>query len=158
MEKSITITYNIVNPGEMGSAVTKAVIGEIRRIHDAVNVPLDGVVINCHQTGKKPDAMPSFDELTSLQSELQIGEVAINKSLLNRESCTSQEILKKLRRLHDEFGDQISELEDDYQTATSALESIYAQMEMQLDALEDAIGGDEKGHCPLWGNDQSRLR
>lgn len=142
MEKSITITYNIVDPGKRGSMVAKAVIDEIKRIHDAVNAPIDGVVINCRQSGKKPDAMPTFDELMSLQNELQIGEVTINKSFTNKESRTPQEIMEKLRGLHDELGDQISEIDDDPQTATSALESIYAQMETQIDALEDAIGGE----------------
>ena len=58
------------------------------------------------------------------------------------ETRTPQEILDELRRLHDEFGDQISEFEEDPKTASSALESIYAEMEIQLDALEDALGGE----------------
>ena len=80
MEKSVKITYSIVNPGKKGSAVAKTVIDEIRRILDAVNTPLDGVVINCRQTGKKPVDMPMFDELMSIQDDLQIGEIRINRS------------------------------------------------------------------------------
>lgn len=139
MEKSITITYDIVNPGKRGSAVAKAVSDEIKRIHDAVNAPLDGVVINCRQSGKKPADMSMFDELMSIQDDLQIGEITINKSFSNKESRAPQEILEKLRELHDELGDQISEIDDDPQSATSELESIYAQMETQLDVLEDVL-------------------
>ena len=140
MKKSVTITYNIVNPGKKGSMVEKAVIDEIKCIRDAVKTPIAGVVINCRQSGKKSAVMPMFDELMSVQDDLQIGEISINRSFSNKESHAPQEILEKLRELHDELGDQISEIDDDHQTATSALESIYAQMETQLDALDDALG------------------
>ena len=158
MEKTVKITYNIVNPGKKGSAVEKAVVDEIKCIRDAVKTPITGVVINCRQSGKKPAIMPMFDDVVSLQNELQIGEVTVNKSFSNKESHAPQEILERMRELHDELGDQISEIDDDPQTATSALESIYAQMEMQLDALEDALGDDDKGQRPLLSNDQPRLR
>ena len=48
-------------------------------------------------------------------------------------------ILKRLRDLHDQLGDQISEIDDDPETASSALEDIHAEMETQLDALESVF-------------------
>ncbi|MDO5319847.1 MAG: hypothetical protein Q4G65_14565 [bacterium] len=154
MEKSVTITYNIVNPGKRGSAVEEAVLDEVKRICDAVKAPIAGVVVNCRQTGKKPVAMPTFDELMKLQYDLQIGEITINKSYSNIESPTPHEILEELRRLHDEFGDQISEIgDDDSEDVEIALQNIYVEMETQLDALEDALGGDENGQCLLLSNE-----
>ena len=48
-------------------------------------------------------------------------------------------ILKRLRDLHDQLGDQIGEIEDDPEDAASGLEIIYTEMETQLDALEEAF-------------------
>jgi len=48
-------------------------------------------------------------------------------------------ILKRLRDLHDQLGDQISAIDDDPETASSALEDIHAKIETQLDALEEAL-------------------
>lgn len=137
MEKSLVITYNIADPGKNGSAVVKAVSEEIRRIHDAVKGPISAVVINCLQTGSKSSAVPTFEELMQLQSPLQIGEITVNKNYSNTESRSPQEILEELRRLHDEFGNQINSIEDD---AGGALQNIHEEMETQLDVLEDALG------------------
>lgn len=52
-------------------------------------------------------------------------------------------ILKRLRELHDELGDQIGEIEDDPEDAASGLENIYTEMETQLDALESVLEEDE---------------
>ena len=60
----------------------------------------------------------------------------------NADDCNSNDpraILKRLRELHDELGDQIGEIEDDPEDAASGLEDIYAEMETQLDALEEAL-------------------
>ena len=137
MEKSVRIIYDIVNPGKKGSAVEKTVIGEIKCIRDAVKTPIAGVVINCRQSGKKPAIMPMFEHVVSLQDDLQVAGITVNKSYSNKESRTPQEILEKLRDLHEELGDQISEIEEN---ADSALQDIYDEMETQIDALEDAIG------------------
>jgi len=136
MEKSIGITYDITNPGKKGTAVVKAISEEIKRIHDAVG-HIDKVVVNCRQTGKTLSAMPEFDEVTALQVSLGIGEVTINKKYSNDESRTPREILEDLRRLHDELGDQISEIEDSSEDAGDALQSIYDEFESRLDELED---------------------
>ena len=141
MEKSVAITYNIVNPGKEGSALAKTITEELKRIHDAIG-PISGVVVNCRQSGKKREALPTFEELMDLQLPLQIGEVTVNKNYSNKKSPSPRRILDGLRRLHDEFGDQIGEFEEDPKTASSALESIYAEMEVQLDALGDALDGE----------------
>lgn len=47
--------------------------------------------------------------------------------------------LEELRRLHDELGDQINEIYDDSEDASSALADIHAEMETQLDALAESI-------------------
>lgn len=140
MEKSITIIYDIVNPGKSGTAVEKSIIDELKRINDTLETPIDGVVINCRQSGKKSVVMPTFDRVLKLQNDLQIGEISINKSYSNEESRTAREILEELRRLHDEFGALIDENEEESEDDGSALQNIYAEMEEQLDALEDAIG------------------
>ena len=60
----------------------------------------------------------------------------------NADDCNSNDpraILKRLRELHDQLGDQISEIEDDPEDAASGLENIYTEMETQLDALEEAL-------------------
>lgn len=141
MKNAVTITYDILNPGKRGSAVAKTIAEEVKRIHDAIG-PISGVVVNCRQSGKKREALPTFEELMDLQLPLQIGEVTVNKNYSNKKSLSPRRILDGLRRLHDEFGDQISEFEEDPKTASSALESIYAEMEIQLDALEDALDGE----------------
>lgn len=140
MGKSVTITYDIVNPEKRDSTVAKTVTDEIKRICDTVKSPIDAVVINCRQADKKIAEMPTFDELMKLQNDLHIGEITVNKSYSNTESRSPQEILDELRRLHDEFGDQIGEIEEDPEGVVSALQSIYAEMEIQLDALDDALG------------------
>ena len=38
-----------------------------------------------------------------------------------------------------ELGDKINEIEDDFEDTSSALENIHAEMETQLDALEEAL-------------------
>ena len=48
-------------------------------------------------------------------------------------------ILKRLRELHDQLGDKINEIEDDFEDTSSALENIHAEMESQLDALESVF-------------------
>ena len=141
MEKSVAITYNIVNPGKEGSALAKTITEELKRIHDAIG-PVSGVVVNCSQSGKKSGALPTFEELMDLQLPLQIGEISVNTNYSNKKLPSPRKILDELRRLHDEFGDQISEFEEDPKTASSAFESIYAEMEIQLDALEDALDGE----------------
>ncbi len=67
---------------------------------------------------------------------------ADDKKSSNGGNRTPEGIVDELRRLHDELGDQISELEEDPETTTSALQCIYAEMEIQLDALEDALGAE----------------
>ena len=60
----------------------------------------------------------------------------------NADDCNSNDpraILKRLRDLHDQLGDQIGEIEDDPEDAASGLENIYTEMETQLDALEEAL-------------------
>ena len=60
----------------------------------------------------------------------------------NADDCNSNDpgaILKRLRGLHDQLGDQIGEIEDDPEDAASGLEDIYAEMETQLDALESVL-------------------
>ena len=60
----------------------------------------------------------------------------------NDDDCKSNDpraILKRLRELHDQLGDQIGEIEDDPEDAASGLENIYTEMETQLDALEEAL-------------------
>ena len=60
----------------------------------------------------------------------------------NADDCNSNDpraILKRLRELHDELGDQLGEIEDDPEDAASGLEDIYTEMETQLDALEEAL-------------------
>ena len=47
--------------------------------------------------------------------------------------------MEELRRLHDQLGDKINEIEDDFEYTSSALEDIHAEMETQLDALEEAF-------------------
>ena len=145
MEKSITIIYDIVNPGKSGTAVEKSIIDELKRINGAVETPINGVVINCRQSGKKPVAMPTFDRVLKLQNDLQIGEISINKSYSNEEFRTPREILEELRRLHDELGALIDDNEEASEDDGSALQNIYAEMEEQLDALEDAIDFNENG-------------
>lgn len=140
MEKSITIIYDIVNPGKSGTAVEKSIIDELKRINDTVETPINGVVINCRQSGKKSVVMPTFGRVLKLQNDLQIGEISINKSYSNEESRTPREILEELRRLHDELGALIDDNEEESEDDGSALQNIYAEMEEQLDALENAIG------------------
>ena len=138
MEKSVTITYEIVNPGKRGLEVEKAITEELKRIYDAIG-PISGVVVKCSQHGKRTAALPMFEKLMDLQRPLQIGEIKIKRNYSQSESPTPKKILDELRRLHDEFGDLISEIEDDPEWASSALESTYVEMEKQLDALEDAL-------------------
>lgn len=60
----------------------------------------------------------------------------------NDDDCKSNDpraILKRLRDLHDQLGDQIGEIEDDPEDAANCLENIYTEMETQLDALEEAF-------------------
>ena len=60
----------------------------------------------------------------------------------NADDCNSNDpraILKRLRDLHDQLGDQIGEIEDDPEDAASGLENIYTEMETQLDALEEVL-------------------
>ena len=144
MEKSIRIIYDIVNPdsGKRGTKVVKAVAEEIGRIHDAVECPISTVVINCRQVGGKPVVMPAFEELTQLRLPLQIDKFAVRKNYSRTESASPLEILEELRRLHDELGEQIGEIEEDFEDAVSALQSIYDEMETQLDALDNALDGE----------------
>jgi len=139
MEKSIGITYDITDLGKKGMAVVKAIAEEIQRIHDAVG-HIDKVVVNCRQTGKTPSAMPEFDEVTALQVSLGIGEVTVNKKYSNEKPRTPCEILEDLRRIHDELGGQISEIEDSPEDASDALQSICDEFESRLDELADALG------------------
>lgn len=141
MEKSIGITYDVADPGKKGTAVAKTISEEIKRIHDAVG-QIDKVVVNCRQTDKKPSAMPEFDEVAALQVSLGIGEVTVNKKYSNEKSRKPREILEDLRRLHEELGDQISEIEDSPEDAGDALQSIYDEFESRLDELADALRGE----------------
>ena len=64
----------------------------------------------------------------------------------NDDDCKSNDpraILKRLRDLHDQLGDQIGEIEDDPEDAASGLEDIYTEMETQLDALESVLEEEE---------------
>ena len=141
MGKTVTITYDIVDPGERGLEVEKTITEEVKRIYDAIG-PISGVVVNCSQSGKMPEALPMFEELMDLQRPLQIGEIKVNRKYSSKESPTPKKILDELRRLHDEFAASIDDIEDDPEGASSDLLNIYAEMENQLDALEDALGGE----------------
>ena len=60
----------------------------------------------------------------------------------NDDDCKSNDpraILKRLRELHDQLGDQLGEIEDDPEDAASGFENIYTEMGTQLDALEEAL-------------------
>lgn len=63
----------------------------------------------------------------------------------NDDDCKSNDpraILKRLRELHDQLGDQIGKIEDDPEDAASGFENIYTEMETQLDALKEALEED----------------
>ena len=69
-------------------------------------------------------------------------QIKVNRKYSSKESPTPKKILDELRRLHDEFAASIDDIEDDPEDASSDLLNIYAEMENQLDALEDAFGGE----------------
>ena len=56
-----------------------------------------------------------------------------------QDPCDERSILRNLRILHKELGKQISEMEDDPEDATAALQGIHADIEAQLDALDNVL-------------------
>ena len=145
---SRTITYGITDPCKDGPAIMRTIADELPRIHDAIGGRIDKVVIDCHYSTQSSLSSPfevDYDKATSLQTDLKIGEFTIrtnyrNSKYADEDSRDIKAILEELRRLHHELGDQISEIDDDPETASSALDDIHAEMETQLDALEEAIG------------------
>ena len=145
---SRTITYGITDPGKDGPAIMWTIADELPRIHDATGGRINKGVIDCHYSTQASLSAPfevDYEKTTSLQADLNIGEFTIHTNYRNSE-CADEDsrdikaILEELRRLHDELGDQISEIGDDPEDASSALEGIYVEMETPLDALEEAIG------------------
>jgi len=145
VKKSIEIAYNITDPAKKGPAIMRTIASELRSIHDVVGDQISKVVINCQYSDKASIGMPLvLDDQTSLQTDLDIGEFTVrtnyrNSKYADEDSRDIKAILEELRRLHDELGDQIDEIEDDPEDACSALEDIHAEMETQLDALEEAL-------------------
>lgn len=108
---------------------------------------IDKVVIDCHYSTQAFLSSPfevDYEKTTSLQTDLKIGEFTIhtnyhNSKYADEDSCDIKAILEELRRLHDQLGDKINEIEDDFEDTSSALEDIHAEMETQLDAIEEAF-------------------
>lgn len=144
---SRTITYGVTDPGKDGSAIMRTIADELPRIHDATGGRIDKVVIDCHYSTQASLSSPfevDYEKTTSLQTDLKIGEFTIHTNYRNskyddEDSRDIKAILEELRRLHDELGDKINEIEDDFEDTSSALENIHAEMETQLDALEEAL-------------------
>lgn len=148
---SRTITYGVTDPGKDGPAIMRTIADELPRIHDAIGDRIDKVAIDCHYSTQSSLSSPfevDYDKTTSLQADLNIGEFTIRTNYRNSEyadedSRNIKAILEELRRLHNELGDQIGEIEDDPEDAASGLENIYTEMETQLDALEEALEEEE---------------
>ena len=144
---SRTITYGVTDPGKDGPAIMRTIADELPRIHDATGGRIDKVVIDCHYSTQSSLSSPfevDYDKTTSLQINLNIGEFTIrtnyrNSKYADEDSRDIKAILEELRRLHDQLGDQIGEIDDDPETASSALEDIHAKIETQLAALEEAL-------------------
>ena len=144
---SRTITYGVTVPGKDGPAIMRTIADELPRIHDAIGDGIDKVVIDCRYSTQDSLTSPfevDYDKTTILQTDLNIGEFSIRTNYHNGKnadeySCDIKAILEELRRLHDELGDKINEIEDDFEDTSSALENIHAEMETQLDALEEAL-------------------
>lgn len=71
------------------------------------------------------------------------------KKVADSGTLTPQEILEEWRRIHEKFGTQIGEIGEGPETGSIALQSIYVERGTQLDAFEDALGGEERGRHPL---------
>ena len=74
----------------------------------------------------------NYEKTTSLQTDLKIGEFTIhtnyhNSKYADEDSRDIKAILEELRRLHDQLGDKINEIEDDFEDTSSALEDIHAE-------------------------------
>ena len=144
---SRTVTYSITDPGKDGPAIMRTIADELPRIHDATGGRIDKVVIDCHYSTQASLSSPfevDYEKTTSLQTDLKIGEFTIrtnyrNSKYADENSRDIKAIFEELRRLHHQLGDQISKIDDDPETASSALEDIHAEMETQLDALEEAL-------------------
>ena len=141
------VTYEVTDPGKNGPAIMRAIVDELPRIHDAIGDGIDKVVIDCRYSTQDSLISPfevDYDKTTSLQTDLNIGEFSIRTNYHNGKyadegSRDIKSILEELRRLHDELGEQIREMDYDAEAASSALEDIHAEMETQLDALEEAL-------------------
>jgi hypothetical protein len=144
---SRTITYGVTDPGKDGPAIMRTIADELPRIHDATGGRIDKVVIDCHYSTQASLSSPfevDYEKTTSLQTDLKIGEFTIRTNYRNSEyadedSRDIKSIFEGLRRLHDELGEQIREMDYDAEAASGVLENIHAEMEMQLDALEEAF-------------------
>ena len=144
---SRTITYGVTDPGKDGPAIMRTIADELPRIHDATGGRIDKVVIDCHYSTQAFLSSPfevNYEKTTSLQTDLKIGEFTIhtnyhNSKYADEDSRDIKAILEELRRLHDQLGDKINEIEDDFEDTSSALEDSHAEMETQLDAIEEAF-------------------
>ena len=143
MGKSIAITYNITDPEMDGTSIMRMIADELRRIHDVVGDQISKVVIKCQRTDSA--SMPLvFKDQIELQTNLGIDEITIHNEYSGDKNGdenlhTPESILEELRRIHDELSDAITEINDDSEDASSALEQIYTELKIQLDALEDAL-------------------
>lgn len=144
---SRTITYGVTDPGKDGPAIMRTIADELPRIHDAIGDRIDKVAIDCHYSTQSSLSSPfevDYEKTTSLQTDLKIGEFTIysnyrNSKYADEDPRDIKAILEELRRLHDQLGDQIGEIEDNPEDAANCLENIYTEMETQLDALEEAF-------------------
>lgn len=154
MGKSITITYEIENPGERGSAVAQSVIDEIKRMQDVAGGAIHEVVINWSQSGNEDSLRPKYEKkILGLQEELQIRAIAVHQytndiqsDFPSKESRTPHEVLEDLRGLHDELSDAANDLEglddpEDAEDVALSLQQVYVKMEKRLDELEDVLEG-----------------
>lgn len=144
---SRTITYDVTDPGKDGPTIMRTIVDELPRIHDAIGDGIDKVVIDCRYSTQDSLTSPfevDYEKTTSLQNDLKVGEFTIHSNYRNSEyadedSRDIKSIFEGLRRLHDELGEQIREMDYDTEAANSALEYIHAEMEAQLDALESVF-------------------
>lgn len=154
MGKSISITYEIENPGKRGSAVAQSVIDEIKCMQDVAGGAIHEVVINWSQLGNEESLKPKYEKkILGLQEELQIRAVAIHQNtngvqsdFPSKETRAPHEVLEDLRDLHDELLDAANDLEglddpEEVEDVALSLQHVYVEMEKRLNELEDVLEG-----------------
>ena len=83
--------------------------------------------------------LPGKEGFKSIDDALKHQKQLFKEMTGMQEPCDEQSILGNLRILHKELGKQISEIENDPEEAAAALQGIHADIEAQLDALDNVL-------------------